>query len=170
MMKPLLIYCFDAYAEWCYGFIPVIKKLQTRFGNVFDIEVISGGLMISPTPAPVVAIAEYMLNATGNVEATSGMLFGKDFLWHMKNPDDSDWFPDSLKPATALCICKEYDASKQVDFANDLSFALFRKVGICVTMRLTGIFLTNINSRLKSFICICVLNFTGRRQWKISKR
>ncbi|MEO6917357.1 MAG: DsbA family protein [Chitinophagaceae bacterium] len=124
-MKPLLIYCFDAYAEWCYGFIPVIKKLETRFSTRFDFEVLSGGLIRAAKPTPIAAISDYMMRAYPQVEALSGMKFGEDFLWHIKNSKESDWFPDSLKPAMAMCIFKEYLFEKQIDFANDLSFALF---------------------------------------------
>lgn len=124
-MKPLLIYCFDAYAEWCYGFIPVIQKLEMQFSAALDFEVLSGGLINTSKPNPVAAIAEYMLKSYSHVEATTGMTFGEDFLWHIKKPEESDWYPDSLKPAMAMCIFKEYLLLRQVEFANDLSFALF---------------------------------------------
>ena len=58
------------------------------------------------------------------VEETTGIKFGADFLWHIKNPELSDWFPNSEMPAIALCIFKELFPDKQVAFASDLQYAL----------------------------------------------
>jgi putative protein-disulfide isomerase len=46
-------------------------------------------------------------------------------LWHIENPDLSDWYPNSEKPAIALCIFKEIYPEKQVAFAADLQYALY---------------------------------------------
>ncbi|MFI2757184.1 hypothetical protein, partial [Streptococcus suis] len=44
--------------------------------------------------------------------------------WHINNPDLSDWYPNSEKPAIALCIFKEIYPDQQVQFAGDLQYAL----------------------------------------------
>ena len=53
-----------------------------------------------------------------------GRRFGSDFLWHINNPDKSDWFLNSEKSAIALCVFKEYYPEQQVAFASDLQYAL----------------------------------------------
>jgi len=58
------------------------------------------------------------------VEEHTGVQFGEDYLWHIKNPEESDWYPNSEKPAIALSIFKEYYPEKQVAFAADLQYAL----------------------------------------------
>jgi len=58
------------------------------------------------------------------VEEYTGIRFGEDYLWHINNPDLSDWFPDSEKPAIAMCIFKEFYPQRQVEFAADLQYAL----------------------------------------------
>ncbi len=30
-MKPLLIYCYDAYCGWCYGFSKVISRIEEEY-------------------------------------------------------------------------------------------------------------------------------------------
>jgi len=45
-MNPTLIYCYDAYCGWCYGFSPVIKKIAEDYKDIFDIGVFCGGMMI----------------------------------------------------------------------------------------------------------------------------
>jgi putative protein-disulfide isomerase len=44
-MKPKIIYCYDAYCGWCYGFSPVIKELWLKHREQFDFETISGGMI-----------------------------------------------------------------------------------------------------------------------------
>ena len=46
------------------------------------------------------------------------------YLWHINNPDLSDWYPCSEKPAIALCIFKEFYPDRQIEFAADLQYAL----------------------------------------------
>ena len=122
-MKPILFYCYDAYCGWCYGFSPVIKKLVEKFSSL-QVEVLSGGMIIAEKPVPISATAAYIQKAYPTVEEYTGIKFGADYLWHINNPDMSDWFPDSEKPAIALCIFKEFYPERQVEFAGDLQYAL----------------------------------------------
>lgn len=123
-MNPVLFYCYDAYCGWCYGFSPVIKKIAEAYKDQVDIEVLSGGMIINKTNQPIEVIAGAIQKAYLTVEETTGIRFGKDFLWHIFHPDLSDWFPDSEKAAIALCIFKEYYPNRQVEFATDLEYAL----------------------------------------------
>jgi len=123
-MTPIVIYCYDAYCGWCYGFSPVMKKIKAAYTTRFSFEVLSGGMIITDQPRPIKATAGYIQQAYKTVEEYTGIKFGEDYLWHINNPDLSDWFPDSEKPAIALCVFKEYYPEKQVDFAADLQYAL----------------------------------------------
>jgi len=123
-MIPLLIYCYDAYCGWCYGFSPVMKKIAADLKNKVDIEVLSGGMMIGERKMPIEKIGPYIQTAYKRVEELTGIKFGEDFLWHTANPDKSDWIMNSEKPAIALCIFKEYYPEQQLDFASDLQYAL----------------------------------------------
>jgi putative protein-disulfide isomerase len=121
---PIIIYCYDAWCGWCYGFSPVIKKIGEEYGDKLSFEVLSGGMIIMDNPRPVSAMAGYIQKAYKVVEERTGIQFGEDFLWHIFNPDKSDWFPDSEKAAIAMCIFKEYHPEQQVAFASDLQYAL----------------------------------------------
>ncbi|MBP6432112.1 MAG: DsbA family protein [Ferruginibacter sp.] len=124
MQKPILIYCYDAYCGWCYGFSPVIKKIAEEYKNQLDIEVLSGGMMIGEGKMPIEKIGPYIQSAYKRVEEYTGITFGEDFLWHTANPDKSDWIMNSEKPAIALCILKDSFPEQQVSFASDLQYAL----------------------------------------------
>jgi putative protein-disulfide isomerase len=123
-MKPALIYCYDAYCGWCYGFSPVIKKIAAEYSNQLDIEVLSGGMMTGEAAMPIEKIGPYIQTAYKRVEELTGIKFGEDFLWHVFNPDRSDWVMNSEKAAIALCIVKEYYPERQLEFATDLQYAL----------------------------------------------
>lgn len=119
-----IIYCYDAYCGWCYGFSPVIKKIAEEYKAHFHFEVLSGGMILPDEPRHISVTAGYIKDAYKRVEEYSGIEFGQDYLWHIFNPDKSDWFPHSEKPAIAMCIFKEYHPDQQVQFAADLQYAL----------------------------------------------
>jgi putative protein-disulfide isomerase len=123
-MKPLLIYCYDAYCGWCYGFSPVIKQTFETYKDRIDFEVLSGGMIPAENPAPISRMAGYIADAYKNVESMTGIKFGEDYLWHIFNPELSDWFPASEKPAIALSVFKDYFPADAVLFAADLQYAL----------------------------------------------
>jgi putative protein-disulfide isomerase len=123
-MNPIIIYCYDAWCNWCYGFSPVIQQIAGDFKDKLLFEVISGGMILPDTPKPISVMAAYFQENTKAVEAHTGIKFGADYTWHINNPDKSDWFPNSEKPAVALCIFKEYHPYQQVAFAADLQYAL----------------------------------------------
>lgn len=123
-MQPILIYCYDAYCGWCYGFSPVIKQISEVYQQKFHCEVLSGGMILPEQPVHIRATAGYISQAYKTVEDYTGIKFGDDYLWHINNPEESDWFPSSEKPAIALCIFKELFPDQQVNFASDLQYGL----------------------------------------------
>lgn len=123
-MKPTLIYCYDAYCGWCYGFSTVIKNIAAAYKDKLELEVLSGGMMIGEEIMPIEKIGPFIQTSYKRVEELTGIKFGKDFLWHIFNPQQSDWVMNSEKPAIALCIFKEYYPERQLEFATDLQYAL----------------------------------------------
>jgi putative protein-disulfide isomerase len=117
-----LIYCYDAYCGWCYGFSPVIRKIAEDYRERIFIEVLSGGMIRENVP--ISYSAGYVSKAYKMVEERTGIKFGDDFLWHIFHPDQSDWILNSEKAAIALCIFKDYRPGLQVQFASDLQYAL----------------------------------------------
>ena len=123
-MNPTLYYCYDAYCGWCYGFSPIIKKIAAEYAHILTTEVLSGGMILPEQPMHIGVTAGYIQKAYKTVEETTGIKFGDDWLWHINNPELSDWYPNSEMPAIAMCIFKEYYPEKQADFAADLQYAL----------------------------------------------
>jgi putative protein-disulfide isomerase len=124
-MQPLLIYCYDAYCGWCFGFSPVIKQIAEEYKHKFHTEVLSGGMILPEEPVHISTTAGYIKLEYPRVEQLAGVKFGDDYLWHINNPDESDWFPSSEKPAIALCIFKELFPDLQTTFTSDLQYSLY---------------------------------------------
>jgi putative protein-disulfide isomerase len=122
--KPLLIYCYDAYCGWCYGFSPVMQRIAAAYSSSLDMEVLSGGMILPEQPVHFSTMAGFIAQAYKRVEETTGVKFGDDFLWHVFHPDETDWYPHSEKPAIALCIFKEMHPQLSVAFSSDLQMAL----------------------------------------------
>lgn len=123
-MKPVIYYCYDAYCGWCYGFSTVMKRIAAEYKDVFKFEVLSGGMIPAENPRPISTTATYIKEAYPRVEELTGIKFGDEYLWHIRNPEQSDWFPHSEKAAIALCIFKELYPEQQVAFAADLQHSL----------------------------------------------
>ncbi len=120
-----IIYCYDAYCGWCFGFSNVIKKIAEEYKEIMPTDVLSGGMVLPEKPTHIRASANYILGAYKNVEELTGVKFGEDYLWHLKNVEDSDWHPSSEKPAIAMCIFKEFYPDRAVEFAADLQYSLY---------------------------------------------
>ena len=123
-MRPRVIYCYDAYCGWCYGFSRVINELWVRNRNRFEFETLSGGMIPVESTKHISNIASFIQVAYKNVEETTGVKFGEDYLWHIFNPDKSDWFPCSEMPAIAMVVFREYHPDRTIEFACDLQYAL----------------------------------------------
>lgn len=119
-----IIYCYDSYCGWCYGFSKVMTKLAAEYKNKLEFEVYSGGMILPEQPRHFAPMAKYIQGAYKRVEEITGIKFGEDFLWHVFHPDETDWYPSSEMPAIALCILKEYYPDRAIEMAADLQYAL----------------------------------------------
>lgn len=124
-MTPTLVYFYDAYCGWCFGFSEVMRKLYHHHQEQYLFDVYSGGMILPEEPRHISVTADYIKESYKRVEELANVKFGSDYLWHIFNPAQSDWYPDSLKPAIALGIFREYFPDLQVPFAGDLQNALF---------------------------------------------
>jgi putative protein-disulfide isomerase len=123
-LEPVIYYCYDAYCGWCYGFSKVITRIAQEYKTKIFFDVLSGGMIFDENPRHIGVIAPYIQQAYKTVEERTGIEFGQDFLWHVFNHEESDWYPESTMSAIALCIFKEYQPDKAVEIAADIQYAL----------------------------------------------
>lgn len=124
---PVLYYCYDAYCGWCYGFSSIIMRLFDEYSTKLEMEVLSGGMIPVESAHHIGRIATYIKNSYQQVEELTGAKFGEDYLWHINNPDLSDWYPHSEKAAIAMAVFRDYHPSLTVPFAGQLQKALFQE-------------------------------------------
>jgi putative protein-disulfide isomerase len=102
----------------------VIRLVFSEYSGQLAFEVLSGGMILPPEPRHIGVTAPYIKKAYKTVEERTGIKFGEDWLWHILNPDESDWYPSSEKPAIALCVFKDYHHDLAIPFAADLQYSL----------------------------------------------
>ena len=81
-----------------------MRQIAQKYRTSIPVEVLSGGMIIADPPKHISITAVYSSESVSQVENLTGVKFGSDYLWHIMNPDKSDWFPDSRKPAIAMSI------------------------------------------------------------------
>jgi len=81
-------------------------------------------MILPESPRHISVTAPYIREAYPAVEERTGIEFGESYLWHIENPDESDWYPHSEKPAIALCVFKDFLPDRQVELATDIEYAL----------------------------------------------
>lgn len=118
-----ILYFYDALCGWCYGFSPVIKQLDEKYGKDIRFRVFSGGMMMGERSGPLNSVAPYIKTAYTDVEERSGVKFGKKFIEEILNPGTA--VLSSLEPAIAMAVFKSFESGKDVQFAAALQRAIY---------------------------------------------
>lgn len=124
MSKTKIYYIYDALCGWCYGFSPVISRFEEERKLEFDFEVLSGGMVRGPRVGPIGMVAPYIKEAYKQVEQSTGVKFGPNFLSQLNKGEESPVF-DSVPPSKALIIFKHMQPAKQLAFASALQKAIY---------------------------------------------
>ena len=94
-----LVYVADPMCSWCWGFAPVIGKVEDSFDMEFRI--IVGGLRPGDRAEPIDRIRDYVAHHWTQVAAASGQPFDHAGL------DRHDWMYDTMVPDTAVVTMRE---------------------------------------------------------------
>ncbi|HKL15108.1 MAG TPA: DsbA family protein [Balneolaceae bacterium] len=122
-VKPTLIYVYDPLCGWCYGFHPVMEKLQKRFGDQVSIEVKVGGLAVGERAQTINEGFSYIKDGLQQVEKSTGIEFGRNFRLLV---DEGSYMYDSMPPCRAQKTMNELAPEKALQFAGTLQEAIFR--------------------------------------------
>lgn len=122
--KPAFFYFYDALCGWCYGFSPVIQKLQQQFKTDMEFEVLSGGMVTGDRVGRIGEVAAYIKEAYQTVEQRTGVTFGADFLEGTLAKGQAVF--TSVPAAIAMAIAKEQVPGQQVKFAGLLQKAVYQ--------------------------------------------
>lgn len=114
------IYISDPICGWCYGFTPVVQKLQQNHPDM-QFDVLSGGMITGDNRYPIERMEQYILKAHKQVESLTGIEFGKAFLDGLLL--SRTYLLDSEKPSTAITVFKQLKPAQAVDFVHDIQVA-----------------------------------------------
>ncbi|WNJ21001.1 DsbA family protein [Pontibacter sp. G13] len=120
--KTTLLYAYDAFCGWCYGFSPVMKQLKEEFGDQIDFQVLSGGMVMGDRVGPVGERFAFIKDGMGRVEELTGVKFGQAF---MDMFEDGTTEFNSEPPSIALTVFKTYRPNDGVEFAHALQSAVY---------------------------------------------
>jgi putative protein-disulfide isomerase len=118
-----IINVFDPLCGWCYGFGPVMVKLEEKLKSKIDFDVISGGMITGARIGPLSNMAAFIKNAYKVVEQNTGVKFGSQFI--NKTLEDGKAVFSSLEPAKALTIYKHMSKSNGISFSHDIQRLIY---------------------------------------------
>lgn len=121
--RPTLICVYDPLCGWCFGFGPVLIRLEKTFRNDLNFDVISGGMIIGNRIGPLSNMSAFIKQAYKQVESHTGVQFGKVYI--NETLEKGIATNSSLEPASMLTLFKRYHPDKAVPFSHEIQKLLF---------------------------------------------
>jgi putative protein-disulfide isomerase len=124
MEKAKLLYFYDPLCGWCFGFSPVIKKLEHEFQEQIDFEAISGGMVLGERVKPLSEMKDYLKEAMPRLEEMTGVKFGDPYLEIL---EEGSLMLNSELPCIAMTVYKSMSNKSSIEFASALQSTLYEK-------------------------------------------
>lgn len=119
-----IIYVYDPLCGWCYGFGPVISKMEKDYADRATFRIVSGGMILGDRVQPIGHMSQYILNTIPRLEELSGQKFGEPYKAVLR--EGTARF-SSEKPSIALEAFKMIDSLHAIDFAHEMQQQMFVK-------------------------------------------
>lgn len=97
--KPEIVYVFDAYCGWCWGFSEVISQIARDFADRFTFHALCGGLITGARIGPIGDFGAYIERAIPRVAQLTGARFSDAYLARVRNRET---LQDSRVPAAVF--------------------------------------------------------------------
>lgn len=121
--RPTLHYFQDTLCGWCYGFGPVVSRIEEEWSEHLDVVVYAGGMVTGDNIQALSEMSDFIRGARARVEETTGVTFGEAFLHGLLNR--MDVVLDSEPPARALEAMRALQPSNHIAFSHRLQRALY---------------------------------------------
>ncbi|MEU9188641.1 DsbA family protein [Streptomyces sp. NPDC048484] len=115
-----LIYVFDAYCGWSYGFAPTLTELVRRHPDL-DVEVVSGGLFTGRRRVPVREFG-YVQGANAKISESTGVGFGAGYERLIA---DGSFVMDSEAAARGVAALRQTAPDRTVELTTALQHAFY---------------------------------------------
>ncbi len=120
-MKDQILYLFDPLCGWCYGFSQTMVRFYEELRAEHEFVAIPGGMITGSRVGPAKASSIYIKGIIPRLEATTGVVFGEEYLRLL----DSDTIFDSEPPSRALHAFRSFHFERAIEFAHAMQLAHF---------------------------------------------
>ncbi|MFC4063627.1 DsbA family protein [Actinoplanes subglobosus] len=107
-----LVYVFDAYCGWSYGFSGTLREITGRHPEL-PVEVVSGGLFVGPRRVPVREFG-FIKGANAQIHETTGAVFGDAYERLIA---DGSFVMDSEAAARGVAALRQAAPHRAADLA-----------------------------------------------------
>jgi putative protein-disulfide isomerase len=115
-----LVYAFDAYCGWSYGFAPTLAEFARRHPGL-EIEVVSGGLFTGPRRVPIRKFG-YVQGANAKISEQTGVDFGPGYERLIA---DGSFVMDSEAAARGVAALRQAAPDRIVELAGAMQHAFY---------------------------------------------
>jgi putative protein-disulfide isomerase len=115
-----LVYVFDAYCGWSYGFSPALARIVARHREI-QVDVVSGGLFTGPRRVAVREL-DFLPTANARITTLTGVRFGDGYA---RTVADGTFVMDSEAAARGMAALREAAPQRAVELAVALQRAFF---------------------------------------------
>ncbi|SHJ94125.1 putative protein-disulfide isomerase [Clostridium cavendishii DSM 21758] len=123
-MKTKIYYVMDTMCGWCYGFSDVITKIEEKYKEDYDFEILPGGMWTYDNVKTMnKSLGEYIKGHNSRIEELTGKKFGQNFNENILG--NSDIFLDSLPGAKALVLIQKLNKDITFKFLKKIQEAFF---------------------------------------------
>ncbi|MEW9095509.1 MAG: DsbA family protein [Clostridiaceae bacterium] len=123
-MKTKIYYVMDTMCGWCYGFSDVITKIQEKYKETYDFNILPGGMWVGDN-AKVMNnnLGDYIKTHNKRIEQLTGKKFGEGFNKNIL--ENTNVVLDSLSGAKAVVLIQRLKKDAAFSFLKKIQEALF---------------------------------------------
>lgn len=115
-----LVYAFDAYCGWSYGFAPTLAEFVRRHPGL-DVDVVSGGLFTGERRVPIREFG-YVQGANAKISELTGATFGPDYA---RLIEGGSFVMDSEAAARGMVALRQTAPDRAVELAAAIQQAFY---------------------------------------------
>jgi len=119
MSEAKMLYITDPMCSWCWGFVPVMRRIREDYSERIDIELVVGGLRPGTQEPFSPKMRDFVLHHWHEVQKMSGQPFNFEFAM------DDDFVYDTEPADRALVTVRRIAPKKVFDYAEAVQRAFY---------------------------------------------
>ena len=123
-MKTKIYYVMDTMCGWCYGFSGVITEIQEKYKDVYDFNILPGGMWtLDNVKTMNNKLGDYIKGHNVSVERLTGKKFGEGFNKNIL--ESTSIVLDSFPGSKALAVIQKIKGEVAFSFVKKVQEAFF---------------------------------------------